>query len=192
VTALRAAFALLVCAAAPAAAAPDALSPLLSGTWQLNLELSEDLRATFQAGADRPAAREPDTAAPAAAGRDRTDFGLFAEPRLTIQSTGTEIRLRHGVQIERTVRARASPAGAIVPAPPRDWIAAESVAYWLGGALVIETRPAQGGAFIERYRLTAEGRLRLELSIQPPGASAPIGLLRVYDRLAGTPPAVVL
>jgi hypothetical protein len=59
-----------------------------------------------------------------------------------------------------------------------------SFGHWENNQLIVEGRPRDGGFTDERYNLSDDGmQLRVELLIKPLTFSAPIELLRVYDRL---------
>ncbi len=58
-----------------------------------------------------------------------------------------------------------------------------SFAHWEDDLLIVEARPRDGGFTEETYSLSEDGQqLSVNLYIQPRALSAPVELLRVYDR----------
>jgi hypothetical protein len=59
-----------------------------------------------------------------------------------------------------------------------------SMAHWEGNRLLVEARPRDGGFANETYSLLQNGtQLRVEMYIQPGSFTAPVEIVRVYDKV---------
>lgn len=59
-----------------------------------------------------------------------------------------------------------------------------SMAHWEGNRLLVEARPRDGGFANETYTLMQNGtQLRVEMYIQPGSFTAPVQIVRVYDKV---------
>ena len=173
---------LTLIAAAPTAAieAPD-----LSGSWQLNAELSETLREKARekmssSGTDpRAQLRRERMAA-----RERGTLASAPFSRLDVSSSPELVEIRYRDGSLRSVHTDGRELGD----DPARGVQGASAA-WLEGSLVIESRTARG-LRVERWRLSDDGaRLFVSMELDAGERLGQIEFTRVYDRQPEEPAA---
>jgi hypothetical protein len=178
----------------------------LSGTWVYNPGLSDDarekMRESMERGAGSPGGRPPvgpgGGGMGGAGGGGRTSpppggMGGDADPReamrailepaeeLTIAQTGTEVAMEETFGQTR----RLHPDGRKYKT---DNGTSEMKASWKEGALVVDTKRAQGTRVVETWERVPDGS-QLIVSVKMEGGFGPsLVLKRVYDRAQGDAP----
>ena len=101
-------------------------------------------------------------------------FIAIAEPELRFEYADNFVRLFHN-----DGRRRRTTANSFYEEGAEDF----SFANWNGNALVVESRPRDGGFTLETYTLIEDGaRLRIEMQIEPDSFGAAVELVRIFDR----------
>jgi hypothetical protein len=158
----------------------------LSGTWQLNHDLSMSGRGETleQLGNDGQSLPIPEpTVWRLAANEPRIVELLEATELLEILLHGRELTMNatggSDVVLTRTLLMDGQPSEqSFVPG------AGSSQARWANGRLVIETQTTIGPRVIEIYELVDVDRLRLSVRIENQNWARPLLLQRVYDRIS--------
>ncbi|MBI1731557.1 MAG: hypothetical protein HYR49_02150 [Gammaproteobacteria bacterium] len=180
----------VLCGRPVTSAADDpAAGPDLSGTWVLNLELSDDPDRQIEKSI-RAAGGRPDSGG--RRGRERYRGGpadqeiydhLIYDGTVRIVQNGAEVHIAYGSGFERRFftdgRSRTVSASGSGSGDGLDF----SFGAWSGPTLHVEAKPRDGGWTRESYTLEPGGnRLRAEMEMKPLLFPAVVQVRLIYDR----------
>lgn len=188
---------LLLFGSQSAAADNTAAQVAYIGRWILNEKLSDDTDRQVEISI-RESGGKPDSGGRRGKGRYRggpPEQALYDhlsyDEILEISYTEPEFRLVYEQDFERVFysdnRKRVVSASGKSASDKLD----SSFASWDGDKLLVESRPRDGGWIIETYELIPQtGQLRVTLELKPSSFGDPINIIRIYDRVRQSDPAM--